>query len=170
MTRVAIGILGVALIGYRLFRNKKVFNLPPGPKGLPLVGNLFDLPPPNLPPYKHWAKLKEKYGPVFSLSFLGTTMVYLDSPDAIHEILEKKSLKTSGRPTLTFLGENCGLKELIVLKQYDADMRLHRKLIHQHLGTLASAQKYNHIQEVESHRFLQRLLNDPENLDKHTRM
>lgn len=36
--------------------------LPPGPKGLPLLGNLNDLPKPGVLEAQHWLKLKELYG------------------------------------------------------------------------------------------------------------
>ncbi|THG92740.1 hypothetical protein EW026_g8262 [Hermanssonia centrifuga] len=35
-------------------------SLPPGPQGLPFVGNLFDLP--NDYDWLHWATFKAKYG------------------------------------------------------------------------------------------------------------
>lgn len=35
---------------------------PPGPKGLPLVGNLNDLPKPGVLEAHHWLKHKELYG------------------------------------------------------------------------------------------------------------
>lgn len=35
---------------------------PPGPKGLPLVGNLSDLPQPGVLEAHHWLKHKELYG------------------------------------------------------------------------------------------------------------
>ena len=41
--------------------------LPPGPKPLPVLGNLLDLPPPNAEEWQHWATYKEKYGECFLL-------------------------------------------------------------------------------------------------------
>ena len=38
-------------------------SLPPGPKPLPLVGNLLDMPKGPEGPF--WAKHKELYGPVY---------------------------------------------------------------------------------------------------------
>lgn len=36
--------------------------LPPGPKGLPVVGNVNDLPKPGDFEAHHWIKHKERYG------------------------------------------------------------------------------------------------------------
>ena len=37
-------------------------SLPPGPKGLPFLGNINDLPGPGVLEYHHWAKHKDLYG------------------------------------------------------------------------------------------------------------
>lgn len=39
--------------------------LPPGPKGLPLIGNITDLPPPGEVEARHWLKHKQLYGACF---------------------------------------------------------------------------------------------------------
>ncbi|KAG5936443.1 hypothetical protein E4U60_002544 [Claviceps pazoutovae] len=64
--------------------------LPPGPKGLPIVGNVFDLPPAGIPEYEHWLKHKDAYGPVSSISILVTTLVILHSYEAQQELLVKQ--------------------------------------------------------------------------------
>lgn len=63
---------------------KQTYALPPGPPGLPILGNLFDLPPTtgSQPEYLHWLAHKDRYGPISSVKVLGQTMVIIhDSGD-----------------------------------------------------------------------------------------
>jgi len=46
---------------FRLFQRRRgAFPLPPGPKGYPLIGNLFDLP--SSYEWLTWAKLGDEWG------------------------------------------------------------------------------------------------------------
>ncbi|KAK5997064.1 Cytochrome P450 monooxygenase CLM2 [Cladobotryum mycophilum] len=162
----------VALVGFlvyhQYFRKKDaLLSLPPGPKPLPIVGNIFDLPPPGTPEFQHWFKFKDLYGPISSVTVLGQTMVILHDKQAAYDIMEKMSLKTSGRPKTVFADELCGFQNFVPSKQYDKTFRLHRKLMHQQSGTQSLSAHFNGIQDAESRRLLQRALDDPKNLIKH---
>ncbi|KAF5025065.1 hypothetical protein F66182_2834 [Fusarium sp. NRRL 66182] len=158
-----------ALLIYYLVSSRKKSgpNLPPGPNPLPIVGNVFDLPPVGLAEYKHWIKFKDLYGPISSLNVLGTTLIVLNDRDAMHELLERKSIKSSSRPWSTFANELCGFGVMLPALPYDSTFRLHRKLVHQQLGTKAIASRYQDIQDLESLRFIIRVIEQPEALMKH---
>lgn len=162
-------VVALAFIIYRLFFLKKdvLLPLPPGPKPLPILGNINDLPPPGVPEFEHWLTFKDKYGPVSSLNVLGQTMLILHDSDAVMELMEKTSMKTSARPQLFFATEMCGFGEFLPAMGYDDVFRQHRRYIHQQLGTKALAARFSDIQDVESKRLLLRALKDPQNLMEH---
>jgi hypothetical protein len=58
---LAIAIVSCYLI-WRLYTKSKSLPLPPGPKGLPIVGNLYDLPPEGTVDFLHWIKHRDLYG------------------------------------------------------------------------------------------------------------
>ena len=58
---VLAGCIGALVIG-RYIASRPKHPLPPGPRALPLIGNLLDLPKPGEKEWIHWAKHKELYG------------------------------------------------------------------------------------------------------------
>ncbi len=77
-------------------RSRSSLPLPPGPKGLPLVGNLFDRPldHPWLT-YTQWASV---YGEIASFKVLGQPVVIVNSGRVANELFEKRSNIYSDRP------------------------------------------------------------------------
>lgn len=168
MLQVFAAVLAGALLSYYLiFRRKSGPPLPPGPKPLPIVGNVLDLPPKGVPEYQHWLTFKDKYGPLSSITILGQTLIIIQDSKIAHDLLEKNSQKTSGRPYLLFASKLCGFEMLLPGKQYNTVFRLHRKLIHQQIGTRAVTERFRDIEDVESKRILLRTLAAPNDVFEH---
>ncbi|KAK2003327.1 cytochrome P450 [Colletotrichum falcatum] len=156
----------VGILYYFHFRRLARSNLPPGPCPLPIVGNIRDLPPSGKPEYQHWLKLKDTYGSISCITILGQLIIVIHDRDAAHDLLNKSSMKTSGRPYMPF-ADLCGFTSLLNLEQYDAGYRQDRKLVHQQFGTKAVAARFRDTIDAESHRFLVQILDDPANLVQH---
>ncbi|KAG6021239.1 hypothetical protein E4U40_005441 [Claviceps sp. LM458 group G5] len=159
-------LVTILLYSHRRSASRLYLPLPPGPKGLPIFGNVFDLPPAGIPEYEHWLTHKDAYGPISSISILGTTIVILHSYEAQQELLVKKSSKTTARPTFYF-SSMCGLGNVTPITTSGPVLRQHRKLMHQQLGTRMLVERFSGTQDAETKRFLLRVLEYPEGLMDH---
>ncbi|KAF3902278.1 hypothetical protein ABW20_dc0107053 [Dactylellina cionopaga] len=148
----------------KLIFGPKKLPLPPGPKGLPIIGNIFDLPPPGTAEWKHWAKFKDIYGPIISVNVLGKTIIVIHDKKMASELLEKRSAKFSSRPEMFFAAEMCGHKTSMSFQPYNDRFKLERKLAAKQLGTKQSIVKFYSTIELQVMRFLLRGMNDNTNL------
>lgn len=97
-------LLALVVVQKWLSKSKPNTNpLPPGPEGLPLIGNIKDLPPPGKPEYQHWLSFKDRYGVLSSVTILGQTMIIIHDKDIAFELMEKRANRSSGRPELKFV-------------------------------------------------------------------
>ncbi|EJT98949.1 cytochrome P450 [Dacryopinax primogenitus] len=114
------GFLWLSLKVYRLFR--PIPSLPPGPRRLPLIGNLLDVPIRD----RHIAYFKwsEQYGPVISLSVLDKVIITINTRKAWQDILEKRAGVTAQRPHFIMGHEIAGLDKFPGITN---DMELHRQ-------------------------------------------
>lgn len=78
-------------------------SLPPGPAGLPIVGNLFQVD--RKAPYKTVLKLSKSYGPVIALNMGLQRAVFLVGYDAVKEALVDQADDFIGRGPLPFLNK-----------------------------------------------------------------
>ncbi|KAK1438679.1 hypothetical protein QVD17_04489 [Tagetes erecta] len=74
-----------------LYRKRR---LPPGPTGLPIIGNILDLGPK---PHESLAKLSKKHGPLMTIRLGSITTVVASTPEAARDILQRNDDACSGR-------------------------------------------------------------------------
>ncbi|KAK0479595.1 cytochrome P450 [Armillaria novae-zelandiae] len=165
-----ISIILVGLIfAWHLFRRtrRSTAPYPPGPRGLPLIGNLLDMPS-----QKEWltfAKWGEKYGDITSVSILGQRMVVVNSVQPAMTLLDKMGSISSDRPLVAMGGELIGWKNSLGFMPYDARFRNLRRMAHQLFGSNATMKQFVPMVELEAHRFLKRVSATPEELSAHIR-
>ena len=94
-------------------------NIPPGPPRLPLIGNLHQAPKPNQLPWHVYASWAEKYGPIFSVQFGGSTLIMLANETIAHDLLNKRGNKYSDRPRLVMANECLEKGMHIMFKDYN---------------------------------------------------
>ncbi|KAI0068104.1 cytochrome P450 oxidoreductase [Artomyces pyxidatus] len=144
--------------------------LPPGPRGIPFIGNILDLPKDY--EWIHWAKHRGLYGPISSVSILGQPVIFLNSLDVCNDLLEKRSSIYSGRPVLPFAGEMIGWNREMILAPYGSRFRALRKLVARQIGSKAAiaAPFVRETQEYETRHFLARVCANPEDMFRDIRL
>ncbi|KAF8217749.1 cytochrome P450 [Mycena galopus ATCC 62051] len=143
---------------------------PPGPRGLPLIGNTLQIPQDRQ--WLKWAEWKTQYGDVIRISILGTPTIILSSMQAATDLLESRGNIYSDRPTATMAGELVGWSRGLGYAQASHNPRFRqlRTLFHQFMGPRACAEAtLLQIQEQENQKLLRKLLSDPDNFDDHAR-
>ncbi|EIM79508.1 cytochrome P450 [Stereum hirsutum FP-91666 SS1] len=157
----AFALFIVFVIRSRFSKNR----YPPGPRGLPILENILDIP--RTQEYKVYAQWGKTYGAitlagdVCSVSTFGTRLVILNSRKAAHDLLEKRSEKYSNRPSYVMAGDLVGWKDTLVLLPYAARLRSYRTMIHKLIGTKIAVKEFNEFMEREALLCARRLLSDP---------
>ncbi|KJA26054.1 hypothetical protein HYPSUDRAFT_64266 [Hypholoma sublateritium FD-334 SS-4] len=125
-----IGITSFVLnLWIKLNKNKNL-PLPPGPKGYPVIGNMYGLP--HRYPWLAYAEWKEKYGPVSSFTVLGKTTIILNSLQAAKDLLDNRSSNFSSRPRMVMADELLGWEWDFAHMPYNERWRKHRKMFFQY--------------------------------------
>jgi hypothetical protein len=85
------------------------------------------------------------------------------------EMMDSKSTLYSDRPVIPMAGELVGWKDSLPFLPYGDRFVRYRRNFHQVIGSRAAVNVYNEIEEVETHRFLKRVLAKPNQLQEHVR-
>ncbi|KAK6987768.1 OrdA protein [Favolaschia claudopus] len=156
-TTIALSLGALSFILLRTIFRKAKGSLPPGPPGLPLIGNVLDMPSTM-----EWLKFADwgaKWGDICSVSLFGQPIVILNSATIIED-LNENTAAFSTRPRLPMAGELVGYDQILVLIPYGPRFRTYRKYFANQIGSLGGVQQVI-VMETEIHRFLKRLLLNP---------
>ncbi|KAJ7765661.1 cytochrome P450 [Mycena metata] len=160
---VLFSILTVIIVGSQYIRGRKrAPPLPPGPRGLPLLGNISDVPTSE-----HWLKFAELgnvWGDISSLTVLGQTMIIVNSVKIAEDLLDVRGANFSDRPEIPFGGGMVGFDNVITLCQYGDRVKQERRLFRKFFGTSASIQEFVPLISSEIHNFLRNMAMRPDRL------
>ncbi|CAN6902061.1 unnamed protein product [Brassica oleracea] len=128
------------------------WNLPPGPKKLPIIGNLHQLH--ELPP----RNLSQNYGPVMLMRFGFVPVVVISSKEAAEEVLKIHDLDCCSRP------ETEGTRKIsynfkdIGFAPYGEEWKAMRKLSVIELFTTKKFHSFRYIREEENDLLVKKLM------------
>ncbi|XP_012855748.1 PREDICTED: cytochrome P450 71A9-like [Erythranthe guttata] len=139
---------------------KKKTNLPPGPKKLPIIGNLHQL---GKLPHRTLRNLSKKYGNLMFLQLGFVPTIVISSADVAREVFKSHDLVFSGRPSLY------GAKKIsydfgsISFAPYGEYWREIRKLVVLELMTAKRVQSFGNIRVDEVAQMMDRIIYSQKN-------
>ncbi|KAF8651376.1 hypothetical protein AX16_004823 [Volvariella volvacea WC 439] len=141
--------------------------LPPGPKRLPVIGNLLDLPKSfEWKAYHKWSE--DHNSDILFLDVAGTRLLILDNAAVTAELLERRSAIYSSRSPQPMLLDLMGWDFLFGFMGYGNSWKERRKLMHQSFHPAAVSQFHPHVLKA-THTMLRNLLTSPQNFMHHVR-
>ncbi|EKM56935.1 uncharacterized protein PHACADRAFT_93132 [Phanerochaete carnosa HHB-10118-sp] len=138
---------------------RKAKHLPPGPPGLPFLGNLLQIP--STKQYVTFQNLGNIYGDITTIRMLGSNFIILNSRKAIFDLFDSRSPIYSDRPRVIMSSDLIGWDGSVILANNTPHFRNCRKLMRKGLGPSA-AQSFVPFLNRQSSLYLRDLLNRPE--------
>ncbi|KAJ7811925.1 cytochrome P450 [Mycena olivaceomarginata] len=164
----ALGILVLCLgVAFKSLRSAAKLRkiMPPGPPGLPFLGNLFQLPQFQWLRFTEW---KAQYGPIISLNLGGQPVVVLNSYQVASDLLDNRSAIYSDRPRFIMGSEILTGSMLIAFMTYGDPWKKLRRAAHDGLTRQVSA-SYTPIQEREASILVKSMIGQPSLWDQNLR-
>ncbi|KAH9976325.1 cytochrome P450 [Lactifluus volemus] len=142
---------------------------PPGPKRLPVIGNLLDIPSrEEWLTYRKWSDETCSGSEVVHVDVVGTHVIIVNSIEAGNELFIKRSSIYSDRPPLPAVTRLIRADWLIAWISNGSRWRSVRRAFHRHLSS-TEIKRYHPLEQHVMHCLLQDLLESPENFSQHLR-
>lgn len=154
----------VAVLGYLYITNGPAklpagAQLPNGPPGKAILGNLLDIPPAHSwLKFREWSKI---YGPLYRLNIAGRNHVVVSTEEIANDLLRERGTIYSDREQLPMASQLLSDNLRPLLLPYGPTWRNIRKLMH-NVANVNVARSYEPLQEEESLRMLWDLIRQPD--------
>ncbi|KAI1451371.1 cytochrome P450 [Annulohypoxylon moriforme] len=130
----------------------------PGPRSLPLIGRVHDVPAEST-----WLKFHEwskEYGPIYQTEMFGTIHVWISSERIANDLLSRRAANYSDRPLIPNLPDNRTSGNYLALSGRNETWKRQRKLCQQLMATSAKSLLHDYPAK-ERDRFLYLMSRDP---------
>ncbi|KAE9388468.1 cytochrome P450 [Gymnopus androsaceus JB14] len=175
---LALGLF-VFLARRAWIRSQTPFPLPPGPKGWPIVGNIFDVPK-DKQLHIAYMEMGRKYGnDLLYLNMAGTSLLILNSEEVANDLFVERSTLYSNRPDfpMLFLCEDeagwthnsMGWEFNVGLFPYGDRWRKSRALFTQQFSPSNLKTFQKPLLQESTYVFLKKLLDTPKEFEHHIR-
>ena len=131
----------------------------PGPPGLPLIGNTFQIGEHPNQTYMRWAK---QYGELYKIQLGWFDWYMLNTPEAVKEVMDKQSNASSSRSPMPALSDALSGSMRFLLMPYGRDWRQLRSVAHK-LLTPKMSDTFQPSQDFEAKQLLHDILTDNKN-------
>ncbi|KAJ7756757.1 cytochrome P450 [Mycena maculata] len=141
--------------------------LPPGPKPLPLIGNLLDMP--RSKSQQTFSKWTDLYGDVVYLNVFGRHIILLNSVKSTNDLLEKRGQNYSDRPQFPLInlvghGWNFGFKP------YGKEWQSLRRTFTSQYNSNVTLRSFYEAHRDSASTFLVNIFREPEGISNHLRI
>ncbi|GFP83119.1 cytochrome p450 83b1 [Phtheirospermum japonicum] len=159
---ILVILLALPIILFFLFNKnrskpaKTNLNVPPGPPGLPVIGNMHHLGTAKTPHVYLW-QLSKKYGPIIHMKLGSKPLLIISSAKLAKEVTKTQDLAFCGRPKSLGqqrLSYNCSD---IAFSSYNDYWREVRKITTVHLFSLRKIQSFGQIRAAEISRIVTKI-------------
>ncbi|ESK83213.1 cytochrome p450 [Moniliophthora roreri MCA 2997] len=142
---------------------KRPGNLPPGPKGYPVVGNLFQFDMNR--PWHSLIEWKKTYGDIVYIRLFNQDVIVLNSAKAAGDLLDRRAANYSNRPRMPVIEYLTDGLDIIAL-DHGTTWRSMRRAAHEALNMRASVSYYP-IHTREGIQFALDILDSPQKCYDH---
>lgn len=137
----------------------------PRPPGLPIIGNIWDIPPAES--HLAYVPFSKKYGPITQFRILGKTIVVVSDLKMAVDLLEKRGAIYSGRPRF-YMAEASGFGWHLGFMPHDEAWRVRRQMVHRQFYGKATIKIHGLLRRTTLE-LARDLLRTPHNFREHIR-